>query len=156
MERKNIWNLYSDEQISELKEINDKYKRCLDAGKTERECVELSVNMARDAGYRDLEEILRSGETLKAGDKVYAVNMNKMLALFRIGERPISEGMNILGAHIDSPYPHLPLTPVLLNRLSIPNDAADIPLPRTKRQNLHLYEKSLFPNSRSPPLYLII
>ena len=103
MERKNIWNLYSDEQISELKEINDKYKRCLDAGKTERECVELSVNMARDAGYRDLEEILRSGETLKAGDKVYAVNMNKMLALFRIGERPISEGMNILGAHIDSP-----------------------------------------------------
>ena len=89
MERKNIWNLYSDEQISELKEINDKYKRCLDAGKTERECVELSVNMARDAGYRDLEEILRSGETLKAGDKVYAVNMNKMLALFRIGERPI-------------------------------------------------------------------
>ena len=59
--------------------------------------------MARDAGYRDLEEILRSGETLKAGDKVYAVNMNKMLALFRIGERPISEGMNILGAHIDSP-----------------------------------------------------
>ena len=43
MERKNIWNLYSDEQISELKEINDKYKRCLDAGKTERECVELSV-----------------------------------------------------------------------------------------------------------------
>lgn len=103
MERKNIWNLYSDEQILELKEINDKYKRCLDAGKTERECVELSVNMARDAGYRDLEEILRSGETLKAGDKVYAVNMNKMLALFRIGERPISEGMNILGAHIDSP-----------------------------------------------------
>ena len=82
MERKNIWNLYSDEQILELKEINDKYKRCLDAGKTERECVELSVNMARDAGYRDLEEILRSGETLKAGDKVYAVNMNKMLALF--------------------------------------------------------------------------
>ena len=41
MERKNIWNLYSDEQISELKEINDKYKRCLDAGKTERECVKL-------------------------------------------------------------------------------------------------------------------
>ena len=112
MERKNIWNLYSDEQILELKEINDKYKRCLDAGKTERECVELSVNMARDAGYRDLEEILRSGETLKAGDKVYAVNMNKMLALFRIGERPISEGMNILGAHIDSPRLDLKQNPL--------------------------------------------
>ena len=119
MERKNIWNLYSDEQISELKEINDKYKRCLDAGKTERECVELSVNMARDAGYRDLEEILRSGETLKAGDKVYAVNMNKMLALFRIGERPISEGMNILGAHIDSPRIDVKQNPLYENKASI-------------------------------------
>ena len=100
-EKKNLWSSYDEAAKKELHEINEKYKACLDAGKTERECVELSVNMARDAGYRDLEEILRSGETLKAGDKVYAVNMNKMLALFRIGERPISEGMNILGAHID-------------------------------------------------------
>lgn len=103
MDRKNIWTSYSREQKEELKEINDKYKHCLDAGKTERECVELSVNMARKAGYRELEEVLASGETLKAGDKVYTVNMNKMLVLFRIGEKPISEGMNILGAHIDSP-----------------------------------------------------
>src|SRR5699024_3663277 len=55
------------------------------------------------AGYRSIEEVLAAGDKLKAGDKVYAVNMNKMLALFRIGEEPLSAGMNILGAHIDSP-----------------------------------------------------
>ena len=102
-EKKNLWSSYDEAAKKELHEINEKYKACLDAGKTERECVELSVNMARDAGYRILKEILRQEKQLKAGDKVYAVNMNKMLALFRIGERPISEGMNILGAHIDSP-----------------------------------------------------
>lgn len=103
MERKNIWSTYTAEQLQELDSINERYKKCLDAGKTERECVELSVRMAREAGYRDLKEVQASGEGLKAGDKIYAVNMNKMLALFRIGTAPISEGMNILGAHIDSP-----------------------------------------------------
>lgn len=103
MERKNAWTLYSKEQMTELENISRKYKRCLDAGKTERECVELSVRMAEEAGYRELEEVMKSGEKLKEGDKVYAVCMNKMLALFRIGEEPISAGMNILGAHIDSP-----------------------------------------------------
>ena len=103
MERKNIWNLYSDEQISELKEINDKYKRCLDAGKTERECVKLAVEMAKEAGYQDIKDVLKEGKSLKAGDKVYAVCMEKMLAMLRMGEEPLSNGMNILGAHIDSP-----------------------------------------------------
>ena len=59
--------------------------------------------MAEAAGYRSIEEVLAAGDKLKAGDKVYAVNMNKMLALFRIGEESLSAGMNILGAHIDSP-----------------------------------------------------
>lgn len=99
----NIWNTYSSDQLAELNEINEKYKSCLNAGKTERECVELSIRMAEAAGYRSIEEVLAAGDKLKAGDKVYAVNMNKMLALFRIGEEPLSTGMNILGAHIDSP-----------------------------------------------------
>ena len=103
MERTNAWLGYTQEQLGELERINNLYKCCLDEGKTERECVELSVRMAREAGYRDLKEVQASGEGLKAGDKIYAVNMNKMLALFRIGKAPISEGMNILGAHIDSP-----------------------------------------------------
>ncbi len=99
----NIWNTYSSDQLAELNEINERYKSCLNAGKTERECVELSIRMAEAAGYRSIEEVLAAGDKLKAGDKVYAVNMNKMLALFRIGEESLSTGMNILGAHIDSP-----------------------------------------------------
>lgn len=99
----NIWNTYSSDQLAELNGINERYKSCLNAGKTERECVELSIRMAEAAGYRSIEEVLAAGDKLKAGDKVYAVNMNKMLALFRIGEEPLSAGMNILGAHIDSP-----------------------------------------------------
>ena len=59
--------------------------------------------MAQEAGYRDLKDVMAKGETLKTGDRVYAVCMSKMLALFRIGEEPVSAGMNILGAHIDSP-----------------------------------------------------
>mgnify|MGYP006071054825 FL=1 len=103
MAGKNIWTTYNEAQLAELDAINEKYKECLDAGKTERECVELSVRMAEESGYRSLEEVMASGKKLKAGDKIYAVNMKKMLALFRIGEEPISSGMNILGAHIDSP-----------------------------------------------------
>ena len=103
MERRNIWSTYSENQLKELERINERYKSCLDAGKTERECVELSIRMAQEAGYRNLKDVMAAGESLKAGDKVYAVNMDKMLALFRIGEEPISVGMNILGAHIDSP-----------------------------------------------------
>ena len=103
MEPKNVWSSYNGEQTEELNEICERYKFCLNAGKTERECVELGVRMAQEAGYRDLQDFLEKGEALKAGDRVYAVCMSKMLALFRIGEEPISAGMNILGAHIDSP-----------------------------------------------------
>lgn len=103
MEAKNIWNTYSEGELAELHAINEQYKACLDNGKTERECVHLAVDMAKAAGYRDIKEVLEAGEALKAGDKVYAVCMDKMIAMFRMGEEPISNGMNILGAHIDSP-----------------------------------------------------
>ena len=101
--KENIWTTYDESQLAELNEISEKYKECLNAGKTERECVELSIRMAEETGYRNISDVMAAGEKLGAGDKVYAVNMNKMIALFRIGEEPISEGMNILGAHIDSP-----------------------------------------------------
>ena len=101
--KENIWTIYDERQLAELNEISEKYKECLNAGKTERECVELSIRMAEETGYRNISDVMAAGEKLGAGDKVYAVNMNKMIALFRIGEEPISEGMNILGAHIDSP-----------------------------------------------------
>lgn len=100
---KNIWTTYTKDQLAELDELNERYKQCLDEGKTERECVELAVAMARKAGYRSLEDVISKKQKLSIGDKVYAVCMNKMVALFRLGEKPVSEGMNILGAHIDSP-----------------------------------------------------
>lgn len=103
MERKNMWKEYSESQLAELNEINERYKVCLDAGKTERECVAVSVAMAEEHGYKNLNELIAAGTELKPGDKVYVNNMGKSLALFQIGTKPLEEGMNILGAHVDSP-----------------------------------------------------
>ena len=103
MENKNIWSKYNAEQEVALMALNEEYKKYLDNGKTERECITETVAMAQAKGYRDLNEIIANGETLKAGDKVYAVNMKKSIALFHIGEKPMVDGMNILGAHVDSP-----------------------------------------------------
>ena len=100
MERRNAWKTYTPEQLKELEQINDRYKVCLDEGKTERECVRLVVKEIEKQGYCNLKDIKRS---LKAGDKVYAVCMGKSIAMFQIGKEPLENGMNILGAHIDSP-----------------------------------------------------
>ena len=75
----------------------------LDNGKTERECVDTIVNQIEAAGYRELPELMKEGKKLSAGDKVYAVWMNKTVVMFQIGTKPMTEGLNILGAHIDSP-----------------------------------------------------
>ena len=103
MERKNAWKDYTKKEVRELEKLNKEYRAFLDAGKTERECVMQAVKMAKKAGYRDLREVLEAGESLSAGDKVYAVNMKKSVALFQIGQVPMEKGMAILGAHIDSP-----------------------------------------------------
>ena len=100
MERRNAWKTYTQEQLKELDQINDRYKVCLDEGKTERECIRLTVKEIEKQGYRNLNDIKGS---LKTGDKVYAVCMGKRIAMFRIGKEPLENGMNILGAHIDSP-----------------------------------------------------
>lgn len=103
MKKESLWLGKAKENSGELNKICDLYKKCLDEGKTERECVALSVKMAEEKGYRELYGALEKGEKLKAGDKLYAVQMNKSIALFVLGKKPVSEGMNILGAHIDSP-----------------------------------------------------
>ena len=100
MERRNAWKTYTQEQLKELDQINDRYKICLDEGKTERECIRLTVKEIEKQGYRNLNDIKGS---LKTGDKVYAVCMGKSIAMFRIGKESLENGMNILGAHIDSP-----------------------------------------------------
>lgn len=103
MEKDNTWKAYSAEECRELEQINESYKSCLDEGKTERECVKLAVSMLREHGYRNLDEFIQGQRPLNAGDKVYAVCMGKSIAAFHIGVEPLEKGMNILGAHIDSP-----------------------------------------------------
>lgn len=103
MKRENCWKIYDENQLKELEEINSKYRNMLDSGKTERECVELTINLAKKSGYKDLKEIIKNNDNIKTGDKVYAVCMNKAIVLYQIGEENIENGMNILGAHIDSP-----------------------------------------------------
>lgn len=103
MDKRNAWECYEENELKKVEEVNTSYRAYLDAGKTERECVTEAVRQARLKGYRDLYEIVKNGETLKAGDKVYAVCMEKAVVLYQIGTRPMEEGLNILGAHIDSP-----------------------------------------------------
>lgn len=103
MEKKNLWEVYDEMQLQELEKLNCNYREYLDNGKTERECVREAIKMAKEAGYKDLKDVIVNGETLKTGDCVYAVCMDKTIALFQIGEEPLENGMNILGAHVDSP-----------------------------------------------------
>ena len=79
MERKNAWTGYNETQLAELEALAKDYRKYLDHGKTERECVTESVALAKKAGYRDLEEVIAAGESLKAGDKVYAINMKNII-----------------------------------------------------------------------------
>ena len=103
MEKINAWTTYTDKQQDELEKLCAGYIDFLSDGKTERECASITVEMAKKAGYEDLADVIKAGKSLKTGDKVYAVNMNKAVILFNIGSEPITSGMNILGAHIDSP-----------------------------------------------------
>ncbi|MBQ4522344.1 MAG: aminopeptidase [Lachnospiraceae bacterium] len=93
-------------------DIAKEYKEFLDQGKTERECVTRAVEMAKEKGYKDLTDFIENKTPLKAGDKIYATYMKKAIALFQIGTAPMEKGMNILGAHIDSPRLDLKQNPL--------------------------------------------
>lgn len=108
MYAKNAWEKYNDEQIKEIMDFNEGYKTFITKGKTERLCVNETVKKAMAAGYKDLKDV----DILKPGDKVYVTNMNKNIALFVIGKKPIEEGLRILGAHIDSPRLDLKQNPL--------------------------------------------
>ena len=103
LEKKSTWENYTPAQIKACHEFCNGYLDFLSNGKTERECVELILAEMQEAGYKDLDELISKGKKLKAGDKVYRINMKKGIAMFNIGKEPIENGMNILGAHIDSP-----------------------------------------------------
>lgn len=107
MYAKNTWEKYKD-QLNEVFDYNEDYKHYISKNKTERACVKDSIKLAEEKGFKPLE----SFDTLKSGDKVYVTNREKNIALFIIGKKPLTEGMRILGAHIDSPRMDLKQNPL--------------------------------------------
>lgn len=103
MERKNVWATYDEKQLEELESHAQEYMEFLNEGKTERECIDVIVNKIEKEGYQELQALIKEKKSLKEGDRVYAVWMNKTIVMFQIGKKPMAMGMNILGAHIDSP-----------------------------------------------------
>ena len=103
MEKKSAWYKYDKAAKKEVFDFAEKYRQFISENKTERECTRTAIEIAKAHGYRDLNDVIKSGETLKAGEKVYAINLDRACVLFNIGTEPMEYGMNILGAHIDSP-----------------------------------------------------
>ena len=103
MNKKNVWTTYNRTQLKECDKFAEKYKKFLDNSKTEREAIDTIVNEIEAEGYRELNKLVKENTKLKKGDKVYSVWMNKSIVMFKIGSEPLEKGLNILGAHIDSP-----------------------------------------------------
>ncbi len=99
----NAWTVYGGKELAEIEKLSSDYMNFLDNGKTERECAALLAEMAEKNGYKNLDEVIEKGEKLEKGSRVYAVNMDKAVMMLNIGNDIIGDGMNILGAHIDSP-----------------------------------------------------
>ena len=107
MYAKNTWEKYAN-CVNDVMEYNEGYKDYISKNKTERACVKDSIRLAEAKGFKPLS----SFDHLKTGDKVYVINRDKNIALFIIGEKPLTEGMRILGAHIDSPRMDLKQNPL--------------------------------------------
>lgn len=113
MERQNAWEKYPEgEKREEVFRFAEEYRKFISTCKTERECVTAFVEKAEEAGFENLDELVKNGRKLKAGDRVYANNMGKGLAMYVIGKKSLEQGMNILGAHIDSPRMDLKQDPL--------------------------------------------
>ena len=113
MNQKNAWLKYTKkEDRQKVMDFAEDYRKFLSGGKTERECTSFFAEEAEKAGFKNLDDIIAADGKVKAGDKVYRTNRGKNIALFVIGEEPLSKGMNILGAHIDSPRMDLKQVPL--------------------------------------------
>lgn len=106
------WKKYDEKALNEVMTFNDEYMEFLSTSKTERSCVKHAIELAKKAGYVDIQDVIKNKTKLKAQDKVYVNMMNKSLALMHIGEDALENGMNILGAHIDSPRLDLKQNPL--------------------------------------------
>lgn len=112
MEKKNAWLSYTEEDTRKIEELSRNYINFLSNNKIERECNEEIIRRAKLKGFKDLEEYINNKTTIFPGDKIYVNNRNKSVALFVIGTENIEKGMNILGAHIDSPRLDLKANPI--------------------------------------------
>lgn len=112
MKRINAWEKYPADNREKLLQFGEHYRQFISECKTERECVAKFEKLAQEAGFSNMEDKIRSNESLHAGDKVYSVIMGKSMVMYIIGEEPIEQGMNILGAHIDSPRLDLKQNPL--------------------------------------------
>ena len=111
MERPNAWKSYKKSELKKVEALAVKYRDFLNRGKTERECVQYIIGALEKNGYISLDSAIAGKKKLKAGDKVYLNQMNKAVVAFHIGKKPLEEGMNIVGAHIDSPRVDLKQNP---------------------------------------------
>jgi aspartyl aminopeptidase len=100
---KNVWENSDETQTMAIFDLGEEYKAFLDRGKTERECARDIVRMAEEKGYVSIESVIASGEKITAGQKIYALNRDKSIILFVLGQEPLEKGMRIVGGHIDSP-----------------------------------------------------
>ena len=112
MERPNAWKTYNKTELKKLEAVAAEYKDFLDRGKTERECAQIAISALEKAGYVSLEKAIVAKKALKPGDKIYLNKMGKAVLTFMIGKNPLAEGMNIVGAHIDSPRLDLKQNPL--------------------------------------------
>ena len=103
METTNAWKKYTSEDLEKLQSFTEGYRKFISDNKTERECAASAIKLAEAAGYVKLSDAIAAGKTLKAGDKVYADIRGKSVIFVQIGTKSLEEGLNILGAHIDSP-----------------------------------------------------
>lgn len=109
---KNAWLKYDEKDLMEVSEFSKKYKYFISNCKTERECTASLISEAEKNGYVDLNEILKENKKIKFGEKLYVNNMGKAIAMFVIGEEPLTSGMNIIGSHMDSPRSDLKQNPL--------------------------------------------
>lgn len=112
MERPIAWTRYTSEQLGELERFASDYMGFISRNKTERECTSEAIELARAAGFRDLADCIATGEQLRPGDRVYASMRGKSIILAKIGRADLTRGLNILGAHIDSPRLDIKQNPV--------------------------------------------
>ena len=112
MERPNAWKTYKKNDLKKVEQTAAEYRKFLDHGKTERECAAETVEMLEKAGYIPLQRAIEAGKKLKPGDRIYVNQMGKAVLIFLIGKNPLETGMNIVGAHIDSPRLDLKQNPL--------------------------------------------